>query len=143
MNRSSGFLILITVVGMELLAATATNAEQPLLQITAPASNSLATEGQTITITVSADPSVQNLYVIAQIPLPDVQAGSSSTQFTLTLPTTIPAGLYNLTAVGTNASGDVESAPVAIDVERQFVPTSITVSPSFLNLNTVGDQLPL
>jgi hypothetical protein len=43
--------------------------------------------------------------------------------------------MYNLTAIGTNTSGDVEAAPVSIDVERQFVPTSITVSPYWLNLN--------
>src|SRR2546425_269873 len=83
--------------------------EQPLLQITAPANNSLATEGTTITITVAADSSVQIVGVIAESPLPDVQGTSSPNQFTLTLPINIPPGLYKLTAVGTNASGDVES----------------------------------
>jgi IPT/TIG domain/Bacterial Ig-like domain (group 2) len=117
-------------------------AQQPLLQITAPASGALATEGTTVTITVSADPSVQNVGVIAQNPLPFPQATTTVNQFTMTLPTTIAPGFYNLTAVGTNASGDVESAPAAIDVEPQFL-GAISVNPTVLTLNSVGDQYPL
>jgi hypothetical protein len=143
MKRRGTLAVSLIVVAIQLLAAITASAQQTLLQITGPASNSLATEGQTITITVTADPSVQNLYVIAQGPLPDVQATSSSNEFTLTLPTTIPPGLYNLTAVGTNASGDVESAPLAIDVEPQFYPASISAQPSTLTLNSVGDQFPV
>jgi hypothetical protein len=61
------------------------------LQITSPANNSLAVEGSTITISVSADPSVQIVEVDGDTPLPAVQVGSGSGQFTLTIPTTIPA----------------------------------------------------
>ena len=136
-------LALIVALWFEIFTASPVQAQQPLLQITAPANNSLATEGSTITITVAADSSVQIVGVLDDDPLPDVQATSSPTQFTLTLPTTIPPGLYNLTAVGKNASGDVESAPVAIDVEPQFTPTSIAAGPSWIVLNLVGDQMPV
>ena len=116
---------------------------QALLQITAPVSNSVVTEGQTVTITVSADPSVQVLGVITQSPLPEVQSTSSSTQFTLTVPATVPPGLYNLTAIGTNAAGAVNSLPVAVDVERQYAPVGIAAGPTSLYLKSVGDQFPL
>lgn len=129
MNRKNGIFLSTILFGLTALGSMPAYAQQPLIQITAPANNSLATEGQTITITVSADPSVQIVGVIPQGPLPEVQATSSANQFTLAVPTTIPAGLYNLTAIGTNASGDVESVPVAIDVERQYVPTSIAANP--------------
>ena len=141
MRRAEKFLVY--ALGLQLaFSSPRAIAQQPLLQITTPANASLATEGTTVNITVSADPSVQNVSVIAQIPLPQPQAGSSANQFTLTLPTTIPPGLYNLTAVGTNASGDVESAPVAIDVEPQYL-GGISIVPTVLTLNSVDDQYPL
>jgi hypothetical protein len=141
MRRAEKFLVY--ALGLQLaFSSPRAIAQQPLLLITTPANASLATDGTTINITVSADPSVQNVSVIAQIPLPQPQAGSSANQFTLTLPTTIPPGLYNLTAVGTNASGDVESAPVAIDVEPQYL-GAISIIPTVLTLNSIGDQYPL
>jgi hypothetical protein len=97
---------------------------QTLLQITSPTQGPpflLFTEDQTYTITVSADPSVQNIGVLAQASLPEVQPTSSSTQFTLTLPTNIPPGLYQIGAVGFNSSGDVESAPVLIEPAKPIV----------------------
>jgi hypothetical protein len=49
-NCKRGFLVLLFGLGLEILAATLGYAQQPLLQITAPASNSLATEGRTLTL---------------------------------------------------------------------------------------------
>ena len=98
----------------------------------------MAIAGTTITINVSTDPSVQLVGVIAQNPLPDIQATSSANQFTLAIPTNVPAGFYNLTAIGDNASGDVQSAPVAIDVEPQSL-GAISLVPNVLTLNSVGD----
>ena len=65
------------------------------------------------------------------------------TQFTLSIPSTVPPGSYNLTAFGTSPSGEVESSPIAIDVETQFLPTSMSVSPTVLTLHTVGDHYPI
>lgn len=142
MTRNISCLIVVLTLGFGLLCATAAHSQQSPLQITSPANNGLATEGTSLTITVSADPSVQNVYVITGSPLPDAQNTSTANQFTLTLPTTIPPGHYNLTAVGTNASGLVESAPVAIDVEPQYL-GAISMVPTVLTLNSVGDQYPL
>lgn len=129
MTRNISCLIVVLTLGFGLLCATAAHSQQSPLQITSPANNGLATEGTSLTITVSADPSVQNVYVITGSPLPDAQNTSTANQFTLTLPTTIPPGHYNLTAVGTNASGLVESAPVAIDVEPQYLGAISMVPP--------------
>ncbi|MFY9911509.1 MAG: IPT/TIG domain-containing protein, partial [Candidatus Sulfotelmatobacter sp.] len=119
--------------------------QQPLIQITSPANNSLFTEGTTITITVSADPSVQVVGVIPPYPLPEIVGTSTPNQFTLTIPTTapIPPGIYNLAAIGDNASGDVESAPVAVDVEWPYYPMSITAYPPLVNFSVVGNQMPI
>ncbi len=51
--------------------------------------------------------------------------------------------MYNLTAVGTNAAGAVNSLPVAIDVERQYVPVGIAAGPTTLYLGSIGDRFPL
>ncbi|HVI10464.1 MAG TPA: IPT/TIG domain-containing protein, partial [Candidatus Binatia bacterium] len=135
---------LIASLCLGLGAAALAYSQQPLLQVTSPVGNSLAAEGATITITVSVDPSVQNVSVLTQSPLPDVQPTSSPNQFTLTIPTTSPIrpGLYNLTAFGSNASGIVESSPVAVDVEWPYYPISITASPASINLASAGNQLP-
>ena len=52
-------------------------------------------------------------------------------------------GVYQIGAVGSNSSGDVESAPVLIDVEREDAPVSVTVNPANFQLFGVGSQLPL
>ena len=125
------------------LLACSAYAQQALLQITSPVSGAFVAEGQTLTITVSADPSVRNIYVMTQSPLPSVQPTSIPTQFTLRLPTNMAPGVYQIGAVGSNSSGDVESAPVLIDVERQDAPISITAAPANAQLFGVGSQQPL
>jgi hypothetical protein len=143
MHITRSTIVTIAILTLGIHVSSLSYAQQPLLQVTAPASGSVATEGQTITITVSADPSVQGVQVLASDSLPEPQATSTANQFTLTVPTGVAAGLYNVTAVGTNASGPVDSSPIDIDVEPQFTPTSIAASPSWLNLTLVGDQFPV
>ncbi len=125
------------------LIVPAATAQQPLLQITSPADRSLAPEGQTLTITVSADPSVRNIFLMTEHPLPAVQPTSSPTQFTLTLPTNISPGLYQIGAVGATSSVDVESDPIQIDVERQDAPVSLSSDPTFLTFLSIGGTLPI
>src|ERR1700677_3728039 len=117
-------------------------AQQPLLQITSPYNQSSAPEGQALTITVSADPSVQDVYVTTQYPLPNVQPTSSTTQFTLSLPNTVTPGLYQITASGVTPSGDVESVPGQIDVERKDAPVSISAKPTFVTISKIGATQP-
>jgi hypothetical protein len=133
-NKVPVFWLVLTAF----LIVSAANAQQPLLQITSPADQSLAPEGQTLTITVSADPSVRNIYVMTEHPLPAVQPTPSPTQFTLTLPTNISPGLYQIGAVGLAPTGLAESSPLQIDVERQDAPVSLTVNPGIMTFS-VGD----
>src|SRR5208337_3342184 len=130
------------LVLMGFLTVSTAYAQQPLLEITSPSNGSLAPEGQSLTITVSADPSVRNIYVITQSPLPEVRPTSSPTEFTLTLPTNIPPGLYQITAVGAAAAELAASAPVQIDVERQDTPRYLVARPTFLTLLSIGDKMP-
>lgn len=131
------------LVLMGLLMVSVAHAQQPLLQITSPSNQSLVAEGQVVTINVSADPSVQNVWVLAQAPLPEVQTTSNPTQFTLTIPTKVPPGWYQVGAIGSNSSGDLESAPILIDVERQDAPLSITIQPTFFSIRGIGAQTPI
>ena len=119
---------------------------QTLLQITSPTQGTsfpLCTEGASYTITLSADPSVTNIFVTTQSPLPAAQPTSNPAQFTLTLPTNIDPGIYSIGAVGYTTSSDVEAAPVLIDVERADAPTSLTIQPISLQLQGAGDQVPI
>jgi len=114
---------------------------QTLLQITSPSNSTgvpLFQEGQTYTITLSADPSVQNIGVVTPPPLPGAQPTANPLQFTLTLPTSIAPTLYTIEAIGTTAGGLVEASPVQVDVERQDAPVSLTVQPTFMTFS-VGD----
>jgi hypothetical protein len=131
------------LVLMGCLVASAAHAQHPLLQITSPSNQSLVAEGQVVTITVSADPTVHNIFVSAQAPLAEVRPTSSPTQFTLILPANVDPGLYQMGAVGLGPSGDVESAPVLIDIERPDAPVSIKVSPTYLKLQGIGSQMPI
>jgi hypothetical protein len=134
---------LFAVTLLWVLLAAPIGFSQTLLQITSPSNQAQYTEGQTYTISLSADPSVTNIYVTTPSPLPAAQPTSSPIQFTLTLPTNIPPGYYNIGAIGATASGDVEAAPVMVDIERQDAPVSITAQPLVMNLQAVGQQAPI
>ena len=111
---------------------------QALLQITNPSNLTLYQEGQTYTITVSADPSLSNIFVTPESPLPAAQATSNPLQFNLMLPTNIDPGIYSIGAVGFTPSSDVEAAPVQVDVERVDTPISMSVNPAIMTFST-GD----
>jgi acyl-homoserine lactone acylase PvdQ len=80
MNRYAWIFALNVILVLSLFTSYCC-AQQPLLQITAPATGSVAIEGQTITITVSVDPSVQLAGVLTNGRFPDMQTGSSPNQF--------------------------------------------------------------
>jgi IPT/TIG domain len=124
-----------------------TASAQTLLQITSPTPGLPIyfgwTEGQTYTITLAADPSVSNIFVTTESPLPAAQPTSNPLQFTLTLPTNITPGIYSIGAVGYTSSGDVEADPVPLDIERADLPVSLTVQPPSIQLQGVGDSTPI
>jgi hypothetical protein len=127
-KRLRSYLLAVTPVLFLLAPAFA----QILLQITSPVAATsfpLFTEGQTYTITLSAEPSVRNIAVFSQWPLGDAKPTSNPLEFTLTLGTNIPPGIYTIGAVGFSSRGDVESEQVLIDVERADTPISLTAQP--------------
>jgi hypothetical protein len=129
-------------LGAALLGATVALAQQPALRITSPLSGAVITAGQTITITVSADPSVRVAGVLTDGPFPDLQPGPSQNEFLQKIPPTIPPGTYRLTAIGLTSTGDLESSPVPIDIEPAD-PNSITASSPVFNFTAIGHKLPI
>src|SRR6266852_3977477 len=66
-------------------------AQQPLLQITSPADGAVVNSDQTITVLVSADPSIHDLMVFTDYRL-KVGGSPSPKKFLLTIPATVPPG---------------------------------------------------
>jgi hypothetical protein len=121
--------------------------QQPALQITSPAQGTVTTPGQTLSVAASASLGVQltQVGIFGTIPLGG--AGPLTTapyQFTLDIPIGLPVGLYQLTAVGLDTSGNlVTSAPVAISVEPGAAVVKLSAQPTKLKFQFVGQQLPL
>ncbi len=116
-------------------------AQQPRLQITSPSDGTIVTEGTTLSITVSADPSVEIIGVLTDGRFPDLRAGSSPNQFLQVIPTTLTPGIYHLTAIGVTSKSDVESDPVAIDVEPRLFPIAIAAKSPLLAFGEIGNRL--
>ncbi len=136
------FYVLMVSFAFSIVSPTSA---QTLLQVTSPSNSSgipVYQEGQTYTITLWADPSVQNIAVMTQFPLPDPQATAIPLQFTLTLPTNITPGIYNIGAMGFTSSSDVEAAPAQVDVERQDAPVSLSAKPTFVTISSIGSSQP-
>jgi len=132
-------------------------AQQSLIQILSPASGLVVHPGQTVTITLAANSSVQRLVVVGQHPLgmarlaaggvagivAQGQGDARAQQFLLSIPSGIRPGIYRLTAVGKTSAGPAESDAVALNVERPDEPTRIWAEPSSIQFTHVGDRIPL
>lgn len=155
-NELDRFLTVIVV----LIASSVTIpsfAQQSLLHILSPVSGLVVHPGQTVTITLAANSSVQRLVVVGQHPLgmARVAAGGAAgivaqgqgdarpQQFLLTIPSAIQPGIYRVTAVGRTSGGPVESEALALTVERPDEPTRIWAEPSSIQFTHVGDRIPL
>lgn len=117
--------------------------QQSGIQITSPADGAVVTLGQTITISVTADPSISILGVVSDGGLPDAQSGPTSSQFLQAIPATSRPGIYHLRVTGAGPDGGVDSAPVAIDIEPQYYPIAIRAESNIFTFSSVGDQLPI
>ncbi len=151
-RRIAGVLVLIAG-----FIATPSGAQQDRLRILSPAAGTVARPGQTITISVAADASVEKLALIGQRPLgpgqvvsggaPGImargQGESRPIQFLLRIPANTQPGYYRVTAMGRISGDDVESEAVTIDVERAEEPASIRTEPSVIHFEHVGDQIPV
>lgn len=146
-----------TLVLITGLITVPSSAQESLLRILSPASGLVVRPGQAITITVSADSTVQKLVLTGQHPLGmarlavDGAAGfvahgqgeGHPLQFLLTIPNAIQPGTYRVTAMGRTSGGAVESKALALDVERPDEPTRIWAEPSIIQFTHLGDQIPL
>jgi len=133
------------------------SAQQDRVRILSPSAGTTVRPGETVTIAVAADASIQKLALIGQHPLgagqvvsgglPGVVArgagGSRSVQFQLRIPTDIQPGTYRVTAMGTTSSGDLESQALTLDVERAEEPARIWMEPSMIQFTRLGEQIPV
>jgi hypothetical protein len=130
-------------------ATTAHTSQQTpvLLQITAPADGTIVAPGQTLAVTVSSPANVafSSVGVIGERPLglTDI-ATAVPAQFSIVIPANIAPRIYELTAMGTTASGqDVESEPIEIDVERSDMPTSLSALLPRIIFQAQGETSPI
>lgn len=114
------------------------------LQITSPPDQTTVFPGQTVTITVAADPTVTEIGVAGQNPLGFTQTTSGPLQFTLTIPANTPFDGYQVNATGLAATGeDVVSAPITIFVLPPFGYSKINSEPTVLRFRAPGEMMPL
>ena len=116
------------------------------LQISSPADGSVASPGQTISVTVS-DP---NNVAYSQVAVLGEPVGISSVatsvpaQFSLSIPANISCQRYTLVAAATTVSGqDVTSPEITIDVERSDSPTSLSTLMPSVTLDNLGETFPV
>lgn len=151
-RRNTGILVLMAV-----LIAIPAAAQQNLMRILSPSAGTVVRPGQTITISVSADPSVEKLALIGQRPLGVGEISSGATPeimgrglgearpvlFQLRIPRQTQPGSYRLTAMGRVSGGGVESEAVTVDVEKSEEPVRIWMEPLAIQFEHVGDRIPV
>ena len=115
------------------------------LSITAPATGTVVTPGQQLSVTVqgAANSSITIVGLVGQEPFPSSgpQQGVGPYQFNLTLPDGIAPGRYALTAVGGTGLGQgigAVSNPIYLQVEPSLAIATLRVSPTPLFLNFAG-----
>lgn len=119
-------------------------AQSQLLQITSPPGQTTVFPGQTVVITVAADPSVTEIGIVGQNPLGFSQNTVGPLQFTLTIPQNIPFDGYQVSASGIAATGeDVVSNPITLFVAPPFGFNKMHSEPSVLRFRSPGEIMPL
>jgi hypothetical protein len=113
------------------------------LQITSPASGTVVTPGQTVFVSVTADPTVQQVALFPEPPLPEAQAGSSPGEFTLVIPSGLVPGPHDLRAIGVAGGVVVKSDYLTLDVEQPGDPVRLRTEPAILQLRNTADRFPL
>jgi hypothetical protein len=155
MNKLAGQIAGIAVLAAGMFAVPS-SAQQSLVRILSP-SGAVVRPGQTITIAVAADASVEKLVLIGQHPLgvgrilaggaPGIlargQGESQPIRFQVRIPADTQPGTYRVTAMGRVSGGDVESEAVTIDVEKSEEPVRIWAEPALVQFTKVGDEIPL
>jgi len=141
------------VVGILILAAglvtSGAGAQKTLIHFVSPAARTVVQPGQTVTIAVVADSSVEKLALVGQHPLPVSQVVApglgvaSPFEFQVRIPTDIRPGPYHVAAIGTLAGGETVSERLVLDVENAEEPARIWAKPSTILFSSAGERVPL
>jgi hypothetical protein len=134
---------------MMLLGMAASGIAQPAypLTIVSPTSGTVVSPGQALTISVTADsgvyPNGTTMFVTGAGPIGSAgPLTGSSGDFSLTIPTNADLGVYNVTALAKDSSGNpVTSLPITLDIERSDYPTGGRVSPLSFSFAYIGDSV--
>ncbi len=138
----------ILILAAELVTASA-RAQQTPVHFVSPAAGTVVQPGQTVTIAVAVDPSVQKLALLGQHPLPLSQVVAPGLgvaqpfEFQVRIPTDIRPGPYHVTAIGTLAGGETVKESLALDVEKAEEPTRIWTKPATILFAGAGERIPL
>jgi hypothetical protein len=142
--RAAGILILAAG-----LAAASVGAEQSPVRFVSPAGGTVVRPGQTVTIEVAADSSVEKLALIGQHPLPVSQVVAPGLgvaqpfEFQVRIPTDISPGPYRVRAVGVLAGGEPLAESLVLNVEKAEEPTRIWAKPQTILFSGAGERIPL
>jgi hypothetical protein len=141
------------VVGILILAAgfvtASAGAQQTPVHFVSPAAGTVVQPGQTVTIAVAADSSVEKLALVGQHPLPISQVVAPGLgvarpfEFQVRIPTDIRPGAYHVTAIATLAGDESVSERLVLDVEKVEEPTRIWAKPSTILFSRAGERVPL
>jgi hypothetical protein len=138
LQRSLGLFFALSLLLMAPMSLAAAN-----LRITSPPSGTVVSPGETISVTVSADPEVQQISLAPEPPLHEAQPGPSPSTFTLVIPAGLAPGSHDLRALGLAGGELVTSDYVTLNVERFENPLRLRTEPAILQLRNRGDHFPL
>jgi len=118
-----------------------------VLQIASPASGTIVSPGQSLSVSVTSpsNTSFTDVDIVGQSPLPPVnEAMSVPAEFSLDIPLNIASRKYAIRAMGLTASNqNVESDAIWIDIERPDMPVSIAAATDSLEFIAPGQELPI
>lgn len=121
-------------------------AQSNLLQISFPVSGTIVYPGQVVVISVSADPSLSDVFILAQDPLGfTATTNGQPLQFQLTIPSNTTVGSYEVSALGTASDGSPVASPsISLQVDNPNTQFQILrTHPSVLRFSAAGETIPL
>ena len=141
------------VAGILMLAAglvtPSARAQHTPIHFVSPAAGTIVQPGQTVTIRVAADSSVQKLALLGEHPLPVSQVVAPGLgvaqpfEFQVKIPTDIRPGNYRVAAIATMAGGETVSERLVLDVEKAEEPARIWVKPATILFSSAGERIPV
>jgi hypothetical protein len=138
--------VTVTVSGLTSNPVAFTVGPVPL-QIASPASGTIVSPGQSLSVSVTSPSNAvfTDVVIVGESPLPLVnEAMSVPAEFSLDIPLNIASRKYAISAMGLTASDqNVESDAIWIDIERPDMPVSIAEATGSLYFTAPGQKLPI